>query len=734
MKIIGNKVKNWMLVNTNLCIILFAALLILTGEVWQYRVARENAINDVERITMQELNRASQAICDKLSILEMAADCTSWGIEDHADQHDSIPRFLVQLMKSCEEINTCGVCLDPYYHNNSGKLYEPVAIRDKKGRINTTQIAGYQHDYTQMAFYIKAMECDSDYWSEPYINGPDKKTVVSYSMTLHDKNNKAFGTLVLDVSLDWLSNIANQAYTLPSSFVTILSRKGHVIACPKDRRKDLFTWFGNEKQNDLINIHQIIGNLAEDGSGKMEFISPEGEKNVIFFEDVNGESDWIIAVTGSEEEIYQKLYKDMQRRLIITFASILLLVLIIWNSVRNINNLRVANEEKARIDTELRTAAKIQQGMLPKNNTSLQNRDDIDVYGLLLPAREVGGDLYDFYVKDEKLYFCIGDVSGKGMPASLMMAVTRSMFRIISAHEDSPQGIVELMNNLVNEMNELSLFVTLFVGVLDLPTGQLRYCNAGHDAPLIIHNDIQKLDVLANLPVGVMPHIIYIGQEILLDSDTMIFLYTDGLVEAKNIKREMFRENRMIKVAEQLLADGNIQPKPFTDIMTDEVNKFVGEAPQFDDLTTLAIRYTKTTRAQILNSNIVIKNDIQQLPELKSFIDDIVKKLRLQDSIAMQLDLALEEAILNIMTYAFPPDTEGNIDITAQADDLQLKFIIVNSGIAFNPTGTKNADVTLTSEGHQTDGLEIHLVRQYMDSVYYKRIDDKNILTLIKRI
>ena len=723
-----------MLVNTNLCIILIAALLILTGEVWKYRVARENAINDVERITMQELNRASQAIYDKLSILEMAADCTSWGIEDHADQHDSIPRFLIQLMESCEDINTCAVCFEPYYHKNFGKLYEPVAKKDEKGKISTSQIAGPQHDYTQMAFYIKAMECDSDYWSEPYISGADNRTVVSYSMTLHDKNNKAFGTLVLDVSLDWLSKIANQAYTLPSSFVTILSRKGHVIACPKDRRKDLFTWFGNEKQNDLINIHQIIGNLAEDGSGKMEFISPEGEKNVIFFEDVNGESDWIIAVTGSEEEIYQKLYKDMQRRLIITFASILLLVLIIWNSVRNINNLRVANEEKARIDTELHTAAKIQQGMLPKNNTSLQNRDDIDVYGLLLPAKEVGGDLYDFFVKDEKLYFCIGDVSGKGMPASLMMAVTRSMFRIISAREDSPQGIVELMNNLVNEMNELSLFVTLFVGVLNLPTGQLRYCNAGHDAPLLIHNDIQKLDVLANLPVGVMPHIIYIGQEILLDSDTMIFLYTDGLVEAKNIKREMFRENRMIKVAEQLLADGNIQPKPFTDIMTDEVNKFVGEAPQFDDLTTLAIRYTKTTRTQILNSNIVIMNDIQQLPELKSFIDDIVEKLKLQESIAMQLNLALEEAILNIMKYAFPANTKGNIDISAQADDVQLKFIIVNSGTAFNPTVTKNADVTLSAEEHQTDGLEIHLVRQYMDSVYYKRIDDKNILTLIKRI
>ena len=127
-----------MLVNTNLCIILLAALLILTGEVWQYRVARENAINDVERITMQELNRASQAICDKLSILEMAADCTSWGIEDHADQHDSIPRFLIQLMESCEDINTCAVCFEPYYHNNSGKALR-TSCKKRRKRVESTQ-------------------------------------------------------------------------------------------------------------------------------------------------------------------------------------------------------------------------------------------------------------------------------------------------------------------------------------------------------------------------------------------------------------------------------------------------------------------------------------------------------------------------------------------------------------------------------------------------------------------
>lgn len=734
MKNVGNKVKNWMLVNTNLCIILIAALFILIGEVWQYRVARRNAINNVERITLQELNRASQAICDKLSVLEMAADCTSWGIEDHADERDSIPRFLVQLMESCEDIKSCAICFEPYYHSKQRRLYEPVATKDKNGKIITLQIAGPEHDYTEMAFYKNAIACDSDYWSKPYTSGADNRTVTSYSIVLHDKNNKAFGALVLDVSLDWLSNIANQAYTLPSSFVALFSRNGHVIACPNERREDLFSWFGDENQKDFIKIDQIIGNLSEDGNGKMDFTTPEGEKNLIFFADVNGESDWIIAVIGSEEEIYHKLYKDMQRRLVITFASILLLVLIIWHSVRNINNLRIANEEKARIDSELHTAAKIQQGMLPKNNSLIRNRDDIDIYGLLLPAKEVGGDLYDFYTKDEKLYFCIGDVSGKGMPASLMMAVTRSMFRIISAHENSPQRIVELMNNLVNEMNELSLFVTLFVGVLDLPTGILKYCNAGHDAPLLINKDIKKLDVLANLPVGVMPEILYIGQEIVLEPDTMLFLYTDGLVEAKNSKREMFRESRMIKVAEQLLADGNTQPKSFTDIMTDEVKKFVGEAPQFDDLTTLAIRYAKPTRTKVLDSYIVLKNDIKQLPCLQSFINNIIEKLHLKQSIAMQLNLALEESVLKIINHAYSPNTEGNIEISAEADNVQLKFTIVDCGAAFNPTMNKDSDTALDTEEPHIDGLETHLVHKYMNSVTYERTNDKNILTLIKHI
>ena len=144
-------------------------------------------------------------------------------------------------------------------------------------------------------------------------------------------------------------------------------------------------------------------------------------------------------------------------------------------------------------------------GMVPKTYPAFPERQDIDVYGTMTPAKEVGGDLYDFLIRDNCLYFCIGDVSGKGIPAALVMAVTRSLFRTVSAHEKSPQRIVTSINDSMSDMNESNMFVTFFVGVLDMTTGVLRYCNAGHNAPLLLHDGaVKTIDVKPNLPLGVV--------------------------------------------------------------------------------------------------------------------------------------------------------------------------------------------------------------------------------------
>ena len=223
-----------------------------------------------------------------------------------------------------------------------------------------------------------------------------------------------------------------------------------------------------------------------------------------------------------------------------------LLAFIIYRMGRSFKRLQEANAEKERIASELHIANGIQMGMVPKVFPPYPDRDDMSVYATMKPAKEVGGDLYDFYIRDEKLFFCVGDVSGKGVPASLVMAVTRSMFRIVSNHESAPERIVRALNDMVNETNETNMFVTLFVGVLDLPTGRLRYCNAGHCPPFVIGKDWQQpLNVDTNVPIGIVENWKYTAQETTLKTNTTIFTYTDGVLEAENAEYEQFGEQRM---------------------------------------------------------------------------------------------------------------------------------------------------------------------------------------------
>ena len=261
-----------------------------------------------------------------------------------------------------------------------------------------------------------------------------------------------------------------------------------------------------------------------------------------------------------------------------------------------VEELKSTTAQKASIESELKVAHNIQMSMLPKTFPPYPDREDIDIFGQLTPAKAVGGDLFDFYIRDEQLYFCIGDVSGKGVPASLFMAVTRSLFRNVSAHQSKPHLIMKALNDSLVESNEMNMFVTLFVGVLDLQTGLLRYCNAGHDAPLLI--GLQRVGVLpcdSNLPIGVMADFDFSEQTILIDKYTTIFLFTDGLNEAENCHQEQFSDDRIMNVAQGLLGMGHHRPTQVVRHMTDAVHTFVGTAEQSDDLTMLAIQYKRET-------------------------------------------------------------------------------------------------------------------------------------------
>ena len=320
-------------------------------------------------------------------------------------------------------------------------------------------------------------------------------------------------------------------------------------------------------------------------------------------------------------------------------------------------------------------------------------------------------------------------MSGKGVPASLLMAVTRSLFRSVSAHENSPQRIVTLINDALLDINENDMFVTFFCGVLDMYTGQLRYCNAGHNPPFLFTDKVSTLPVHPNVALGVLPGVSFREQEFDLTYDDALFLYTDGVSEAENLAHEEFGLDRLEALLQtRRSAQGQL------DAVRGAVADFVGEAPQSDDITMLFIHYLNDMLPDATERHLILHNDIQQIPQLADFIGIIAEEKNLDQGLAMSLNLALEEAVTNVILYAYPKGSDGLVDIEAILARDMLKFIITDSGVAFDPTAAPEADVTLGVDERPIGGLGIFLVRNIMDTVSYERVDGKNVLSMSKRI
>lgn len=287
-----------------------------------------------------------------------------------------------------------------------------------------------------------------------------------------------------------------------------------------------------------------------------------------------GQFDTTLPVIKSQDEIHllRDSFENMQHSL-----------------TAYVEELKSTTTAKASIESELKIAHDIQMSMLPKTYPAFPNRHDLDIYGQVMPAKAVGGDLYDFFIRNEKLFFCIGDVSGKGVPASLVMAVTRSLFRNVAAYREEPNHIAMALNEALSSNNDTGMFVTTFIGVLDLATGHLCFTNAGHNPPLLLTNgSVSILSCDANIPAGVMSGWEFNTQHLQFKTGDSIFLYTDGLNEAEDSENHQFGMDRMIEVANHTINE----PQRLIEAMTTSVRLFVGDAEQSDDLTMLAVQYT----------------------------------------------------------------------------------------------------------------------------------------------
>jgi sigma-B regulation protein RsbU (phosphoserine phosphatase) len=404
---------------------------------------------------------------------------------------------------------------------------------------------------------------------------------------------------------------------------------------------------------------------------------------------------------------------------------------------RDITDRKVMEAEleraRHRMEEELNVGRDIQMGMLPLIFPPYPRRHEFSVHAALKPAREVGGDFYDFYLPDEdRLCFVVGDVSGKGVPAALFMAVTKTLIESRARNDSSPASILTHVNNELSRHNEASMFVTVFMGILDVRTGELSYSNAGHNPPYIKREDgsLVRLDQRHGPVIGAMEDMVYGEDNTRLNMNDRVFVYTDGVTEAMNLAGELYSEARLVDLLSSEKCE--LVESMVTETVSD-VACFEGEAEQADDVTVLAIQFfggREQEEGRIFELSVT--NRLDEIDRLNEAFNVFAEQNAVPTAGRRSTNLVFDELLNNVISYAFGDEADHTIDVTVEQNESRLLITISDDGKPFNPFQTDPPDTALSIADRGMGGLGVHLVRNMMDEVSYNRRTDRNVVTLVK--
>ena len=568
---------------SRLVLILLAALVLELVSIVQYYYTRNLLRKEEARITRVELTMKSDIILNTLEEAEMTMRENAWNVSRSLASPDSLFGAALRMIGGNPLVAGSCIAVVPDYYPEKGRLFEPYAHKED-GMPRVEQIAGPDHDYTQGPDFVRALREDVDFWGDPYEYGEDPvQQLTTYTYPVRDRHGRLAAVCGLDIDLTWLSDTLNANQYYPSSFGFMLTENGRLVAGPQEGRVSPETVaFVAALMADSTSVREVRGHNR---INCIKFRDPvTGKKAQVDYKPLPREPHWVVAQVSYHEEVFAPVKRMMWRILLMALAGFAFLLVIIHRFARNGKRLWEADVKQARIGSELRIARRIQEEMLPKASL---DRIDLTARGFLAPAKEVGGDLFDYYIREEKLFFCIGDVCGKGVPAAIVMAVVHSMLRMLFEQEEAPARIVGELNREACRNNATGTFVTLFLGVLDMSTGRLRYCNAGHDRPVLVGDSVEELPALANVPVGAFDDVTYQEQEVMAAPGTLLFLYTDGVTESMDAGRRQYSRERLLRA----LSSCSRKPEALIREVVADVRAFAGEAEQSDDLTMLAVHY-----------------------------------------------------------------------------------------------------------------------------------------------
>ena len=392
---------------------------------------------------------------------------------------------------------------------------------------------------------------------------------------------------------------------------------------------------------------------------------------------------------------------------------------------------RYIADAAARIDRELEYAKQIQLSALP---TNFPDGEDYDVYAQMIAAKEVGGDFYDFYkINDTTVAFLAADVSGKGIPAAMFMMTAKTIIKDLAEGGMAVNDIFTKANEKLCENNESGMFVTAWMGILDLTTGNLQFANAGHNPPLLkrANGEFEYLKTRAGFVLAGMEGVRYRMGELTLCAGDRMFLYTDGVTEATNKDNQLYGEDRLISFMNN---NSTVEATALLPALKGDIDKFVGEAPQFDDITMLMFDYKPNGGSEhMVTKTFPAKTDA--LSDVLGFVDEMLQSYDCPMKIQMGICVAIEEVFVNIAHYAYGGgDGDMTLGIGFDDESRNITFVMADGGVPFDPLKKPDPDITLSAEERQIGGLGIFITKKTMDSVTYSYEDGKNILTMIKKI
>lgn len=625
-------------VRVSLWVVMFAAVIFIAALGFLFYQSREAVRQEAISRATQILDKTSLRVEGILNRVEVATGMTDWLVQRHPDKADSMFVYSRGMLLNNPDFYNCSIAFEPYYFKDKG-LYFSAYSKHNGDSIRTIQGGSENYQYFFADWYLMPTLLGHACWTEPYMDYDSptntSEMVTSYCQAIKASDGSFIGVINTSLSLNWLSQTISAVKPYPNSYSIMIGRGGTYFVHPDSTKITRQTIFTQTLENPDTAMASL-GHAMQRGEEGVREMHINGEHCYVFYKPL-GKTGCSMAIVCPESDIFGGF--DRLRRTVMAIVCVGLLLMLYFfiriitrelsplrrlareaetiasgqfdtqlpnfertdeigqlsqsfgnmqqSLVRYIEELKDTTAQKASIESELNVANSIQMSMLPN---VFPDREGLDMYASMTPAKEVGGDLYGYLLKDDNLYFCLGDVSGKGVPASLFMAQVTRLFRTLANQQLSPSDICTHMNDaLSGDENPTNMFVTLFVGMVDLTSGHLSFCNAGHNPPVIgggeHHGDF--LEMKPNFPIGVLPGLEFEGEEIESIKGRALFIYTDGLNEAENREHEQFGDERLLDILRNTHFDSARQ---VIETLAAEVEKHRDGADPNDDLTMMCLR------------------------------------------------------------------------------------------------------------------------------------------------